>query len=188
MPSRNARIAHSTRSAAIGSSLRRAPGGQEAEDRADGDARRDGDARATPALGIIGDDEDAADADRDRAADDDAEDAADHRQDDRLDEELHEDVPLARADRHADADLARPLGDAHEHDVHDADAADEQADHRDAEREQRERPEDRVRRLAELGLRVDDEVLAPALDAVALAEDALDLRLGARRSSDRSSR
>ena len=29
-------------------------------------------------------------------------------------------------DGHADADLARPLGDADEHDVHDADAADEQ--------------------------------------------------------------
>ena len=33
----------------------------------------------------------------------------------------------SRADRHAHADLARPLGDRHEHDVHDPDAADERA-------------------------------------------------------------
>ena len=33
-----------------------------------------------------------------------------------------------RADRLADADLARPLGDRHQHDVHHADAADEQRD------------------------------------------------------------
>ena len=65
--------------------------------------------------------------------------AADHREHDGLDEELHEDVALARADRHADADLARPLGDAHEHDVHDADAADEQADRGDADQQDRER-------------------------------------------------
>ena len=35
---------------------------------------------------------------------------------------------LARADRHADADLAGPLGHRHQHDVHDADAADDQRD------------------------------------------------------------
>ena len=44
----------------------------------------------------------------------------------RLDEELSEDVARLRAERHADADLARPLRDADEHDVHDADAADEE--------------------------------------------------------------
>ena len=36
----------------------------------------------------------------------------------------------ARADGHADADLAGAFGDRHEHDVHDADAADEQRDRR----------------------------------------------------------
>src|SRR5690349_22645120 len=48
---------------------------------------------------------------------DDPEDPAEHAQQHRLDEELHQDVAPARADRLADADLARPLGDAHEHDV-----------------------------------------------------------------------
>ena len=39
-----------------------------------------------------------------------------------------------RADRHAHADLARPLGDRDQHDVHHADAADDQRDHRDRAR------------------------------------------------------
>src|SRR5678815_2505907 len=43
-----------------------------------------------------------------------------------LDEELRQHVRAARADCHADPDLARPLGHRHEHDVHDADAADDQ--------------------------------------------------------------
>ena len=58
-------------------------------------------------------------------ADDDAEDATGQRDDRRLDQELADDVALARADGAADADLARPLHDAGEHDVHDADAADQ---------------------------------------------------------------
>ncbi len=99
------------------------------------------------------------------------------RQDDRLDQELHEDVALAGADRHADADLARPLGDADEHDVHDADAADQEAYPRHAEEEGGEGVGDRLLRLTHLGLRIDLEVVAPGLEAVALAEDALDLLL-----------
>src|SRR5690606_24336797 len=55
-----------------------------------------------------------------------------------LDEELQKDAPPRRAERHADADLARALGDADEHDVHDADAADDQAHARDAREQQRE--------------------------------------------------
>ena len=39
-----------------------------------------------------------------------------------------QDVAPVRADRHADADLARPLRHAHEHDVHDPDAADDERD------------------------------------------------------------
>ena len=39
-----------------------------------------------------------------------------------------QDVAAVRADGHADADLARALGHAHEHDVHDPDAADEERD------------------------------------------------------------
>ena len=39
------------------------------------------------------------------------------------------------ADRHADADLARPLGHRHQQDVHDPDAADQQRDRRDREQQ-----------------------------------------------------
>ncbi len=59
--------------------------------------------------------------------------AADEAEDDGLDEELQEDVVLARADGHTNADLARSLGDAHEHDVHHADPADDEAHRGDAE-------------------------------------------------------
>ena len=55
--------------------------------------------------------------------DDDADEAADDRERQGLDEELGEDVAAARADRLADADLAGPLADRHQHDVHDPDAA-----------------------------------------------------------------
>src|SRR5262249_24367788 len=53
----------------------------------------------------------------------DPEEAAGERQDERLDQELREDVQRLGADGHAHTDLARPLCDAHEHDVHDADPA-----------------------------------------------------------------
>src|SRR5208282_4314949 len=58
----------------------------------------------------------------------DADDAADFAQHDGLHDELGHDVPLLGADGAADADLARPLGDRDEHDVHDADAGGEQGD------------------------------------------------------------
>jgi hypothetical protein len=77
--------------------------------------------------------------DQQRAAD--AEDEADQAAGDRdhhgLEQELREDVALAGADGHADADLARPLGDRDEHDVHDADAADEQRHRGDGAEQQR---------------------------------------------------
>ena len=44
----------------------------------------------------------------------------------RLDQKLHEDVATLRADRFTNADLARPLGHADEHDVHHADSANQQ--------------------------------------------------------------
>ena len=55
-----------------------------------------------------------------------AEHAAESADRDGLGEELQQDVPLARADRLADADLARPFGDAGQEHVHDADAADDE--------------------------------------------------------------
>src|SRR2546426_9615390 len=46
----------------------------------------------------------------------------------RLREELASDVAPRRAERLEDADLARALGDAHQHDVHDHDAAHDDPD------------------------------------------------------------
>ena len=75
-----------------------------------------------------------ADERRDAEPDDDADEAAEQRQGQRLDEELGEDVAAAGADRLADADLARPLADRHQHDVHDPDAAHDERDRGDARR------------------------------------------------------
>ena len=44
-----------------------------------------------------------------------------------------------RADRLADADLARALGDRHQHDVHDADAANHQANSANAAQQECQR-------------------------------------------------
>ena len=57
-------------------------------------------------------------------------------------EELGQDVPAAGADRLADADLAGPLGDRDEHDVHDPDAADDQRDRGDPAEQQGQRAAD----------------------------------------------
>ncbi len=62
--------------------------------------------------------------------------AADRREHDRFGKELPQNRRGARADRHAQADLARALGDRDEHDVHDADAADDQRNGRDAGEQQ----------------------------------------------------
>ena len=64
---------------------------------------------------------------------------------DRLEQELPEDLAPPRAERLADADLARPLGHRDHHDRHDADAADHQGDRRDDD----ERQVDRAGRLVE---------------------------------------
>ena len=80
------------------------------------------------------------------AAQCDAHHAAEQAEHDRLDQELQQDVRASGAERFANADLARPLGDRHEHDVHDADAADEQRHRRDAG----EQVGDDLRRLADV--------------------------------------
>src|ERR1035438_3859392 len=49
--------------------------------------------------------------------------AAHARQHNRLNQDLRHDIAMPRAHGFADADFARPLGDAHQHDVHDHDAA-----------------------------------------------------------------
>ena len=65
-------------------------------------------------------------------AEPDAEDRAERAQRRALDEELAQDVLPPRAERLPHADLARPLGDGDEHDVHDHQPADHEADRRAA--------------------------------------------------------
>ena len=65
---------------------------------------------------------------RDGVAQADAQPTAEQAQGHGLGEELQQDVAPAGADGLAQADLAGPLGDAHEHHVHDPDAADQQRD------------------------------------------------------------
>ena len=106
----------------------------------------------------------------------DADAAADQAERDRFDEELQQHVAALGADRHAQADLARPLGDRHQHDVHDADAADDERDAGDAG-EQRGHRAHRLR--ADVGdflERPDDEVVVlPGHDLVPRAEQHGDL-------------
>ena len=62
-----------------------------------------------------------------------AEEAADDADQAGLGDELADDPPARSADGALDADLARPLGDAHGHRVDDRQATDDQADDRDAD-------------------------------------------------------
>ncbi|SPZ16162.1 Uncharacterised protein [Pseudomonas aeruginosa] len=64
--------------------------------------------------------------------------AADHREHRRLGEELAEDIALAGASGHADADLAGAFAHGHEHDVHHADPAYQQGDRGDRAEHQRQ--------------------------------------------------
>ena len=70
----------------------------------------------------------------------DAEQAADAGEHDGLDQELLGDVAPLGAQGAADADLAGPLGDGRQHDVHDADAADQQRDRGDRAEDDAELP------------------------------------------------
>ena len=77
------------------------------------------------------------DARRKRDAGDDSGDAAADAEEHRLGEKLQQHMQPPRADRHAQADFARPLGHRHQQDVHDADAADEQRDRGDRGKQKR---------------------------------------------------
>ena len=116
---------------------------------------------------------------RDGQADDDADEAAEQREGQGLDEELGEDVAAAGADRLADADLAGPLADRDEHDVHDPDAADDQRDRGDPAEQEGQRRADRGRGLEQLGLVEDLEVVViRRREVVAVAQQRRELGLG----------
>src|SRR5581483_3860315 len=100
-----------------------------------------------------------------------AEGAADEGQEDGLDQELGEDVAALGAEGLADADLPRPLGHGHQHDVHDADAADEEGDGGHRRQEQREDQRRRLAGVEQAGLVEDLEVERLAgLELVRLAQ------------------
>src|SRR5690606_15876941 len=106
----------------------------------------------------------------------DAEQPAQQAQRHRLHEELQQDAAARRAERHADADLARPLRDADEHNVHDPDAADDQAHARDAREQHREGLLGFLLRFEEVAPVYDREVVAVArTQPVLLAQHALDV-------------
>ena len=122
-----------------------------------------------------------ADAGRHEQADGDADEAAEQRQGQGLDEELGEDVPAARADGLADADLAGPLADRDQHDVHDPDAADDERDRGDPAEQQGQRAADRRGGLEQLGLVEDAEVVVVGgRQLVAVAQERGDLGVGRR--------
>ena len=83
----------------------------------------------------------------------------------RFHKELTDDVALARADRHADADFSCALGNGHEHDIHDADAADQKRDACDAAAEQRHQVARGLLLLLRLTVRVGAEIAAVYLAA-----------------------
>ena len=104
--------------------------------------------------------------------------AAEQRQDQGLDQELGQDVPAARADRLADADLAGPLADRDEHDVHDPDAAHQERDRGNPGQQQGQQVADPADGRQQLGLVGDREVIGPAdRDVVAGLEQGRDLGL-----------
>ena len=105
---------------------------------------------------------------------------------DRFDQELQQHVAALGADRHPQADLARPLGHRHQHDVHDADAADDERDAGDAGQQRRHRAHRLRADVGHLLERADDEVVVlPGNDLVARAQQQGDL-VGDRRWSRRA--
>ena len=109
---------------------------------------------------------------------DDADHAAEQGQRQRLDQELGEDVAAARADRLADADLAGPLADRDQHDVHDPDAADDQRDRGDPAEQEGQRAGDRRRGASSwVWSKIEKSALSVGGELVAVAEQRRDRRL-----------
>src|SRR5712691_533615 len=106
---------------------------KQTDDRGDADAERD-----RPCFDGGWNRRERGDGHRDHGAEDRADDAAEHRQHHRLRDDLRHDVGLARAERLAQPDLARPLGDHHQHDVHDHDSADHQRQRDDADQHRKD--------------------------------------------------
>src|ERR1019366_5078795 len=92
-------------------------------------------------------------------------------------QKLADDVAAARPQRFADADLARALGHAHQHDVHYADAPHQQAERGDGDGHQADQAGDAVELLDNLVGRGDGEIILLAGGHAAYAaHDALHFR------------
>ena len=92
-------------------------------------------------------------------ADGDPQTAAHPGQGHRLGQELHGDVPAGAAERFAEADLPRPLGDVDEHDVHHPDPADQERDAGDQHHHRRDAAGDLLEALELAVAREDGEVV-----------------------------
>src|SRR6185503_4775758 len=131
-PSRRAALPSLPAQRLDGIEPRRAHGRQEAERDAHGRAEQQADHRPLQRdLGV--EVREHGDEVAQPEAGDDPDHSADVAQHDRLEQELEQDALRARAERLADADLARPLRHRHQHDVHDADAGHDQGDGADDE-------------------------------------------------------
>jgi len=96
---------------------------------------------------------------------------------------LHQNVALLGADGLADADLARPLRDRDEHDVHDADPAYQQRDPRDGAQHDVQVGGDLVKDAEDFLLGGDGKVVLFEVDVVSISQDngnLVDSRVGAR--------
>src|SRR5882762_8619340 len=157
-----------------GSTPRRPDAEEQPHDRAEDEGNQDGeDAYRRVPVRELGQ------GDRAERAEENPDHASGQTQDERLDEELEQDIEARGAQRLAHADLARPLGDGDEHDVHDADSADEQTDRRNARKQIRERLRRVLKRRQNVGLVADLEVvLAARPDLVLAPHHALDLDHG----------
>src|SRR5712691_9566094 len=119
----------------------------------------------------------------------DAERAAQTAEDHGLDQELSEHVTPPGADRFADPDLACPLGDGDQHDVHDSDPAHHQRYTRDGSEHESQRGGDGVGLVQDVLLTLQLEIgLCWIGDLVALQQDGRELGLGLRDRARRRGR
>ncbi len=90
---------------------------------------------------------------------------------------MGQDIPFERAHRLANADLSCPLGDAHQHDVHDANAAHYQRDTGNGSQKEGDGAHDNVEHVQDIGLTDNGKVVVGLVgDVVAFAQSFFDLR------------
>src|SRR5580704_15638310 len=112
----------------------------------------------------------------DAYAEGEAGDSADQSDDRGLNQELAFNVDRSRAQRFADANLSRALGDGDQHDVHDANASQREGQERDGSEEKRHHAEDALGKLRPLeGVPYPEGLGVVGVVVVTLGDDSLDL-------------